>query len=242
MPPRRSTLPIFYLEFPTQYLAASTFLRFQEHHESPRFSGKSFSLETYMDWYAMGHGSFSYYTDRTGFNIPSSVLTPFRQGVLGRLSMKERALLHTLPAMADPYYIVASYKGVTPGTLAHEIVHGHFHLSSAYADAVQDTLALKKNVVGAKELRMLLQRTRHGEYAIEDEMNACLLTGLPDITSRSARSLKPLQGMLQALFHHFFGYTISALGSEVHLAKSVIPLSYRRFTTALRAQRELWEI
>ncbi len=36
---------IFLLSFPTQEYLAKTFLRFQEHYESPEFRGKIFSLE-----------------------------------------------------------------------------------------------------------------------------------------------------------------------------------------------------
>ena len=43
---------LFLVRFNTQYELASTFLRIQEHWESSRFSGRVFSLEEYMDWYA----------------------------------------------------------------------------------------------------------------------------------------------------------------------------------------------
>ena len=44
-----------------QYTLASAFLRFQEHYESPKFRGEIFSLEEFMDWYAVEVGNFTYY-------------------------------------------------------------------------------------------------------------------------------------------------------------------------------------
>ncbi|MEK7106247.1 MAG: ABC transporter ATP-binding protein, partial [Patescibacteria group bacterium] len=69
---------IYLVEAPTQYALASTFLRFQEHYESPKFRGQFFSLEEFMDWYAEEYGNFTYYKDWTGFNIPSYILKSFR--------------------------------------------------------------------------------------------------------------------------------------------------------------------
>ena len=51
---------IYLLRFRTQYELAATFLRVQEHYESPKFHGRVFSLEQYMDWYAADRGNFTY--------------------------------------------------------------------------------------------------------------------------------------------------------------------------------------
>jgi hypothetical protein len=71
---------VYLLRSKTQYELASTFLRIQEHYESPFFSGKIFSLEQYMDWCAARTGSFTYYEDSSGFSVPSSALQPFYEG------------------------------------------------------------------------------------------------------------------------------------------------------------------
>ena len=48
---------IIFLEADTQYELASTFMRLQEHYESPKFRGKKVDLEEYMDWYAKEYRS-----------------------------------------------------------------------------------------------------------------------------------------------------------------------------------------
>src|ERR1700730_3525707 len=84
---------IYLLRFKTQYQLTATFLRVQEHYESPRFHGRIFSLEQYMDWYASRYGNFTYYQDWAGFNVPSTALQPFYEGKFDPLSEKEMQLL-----------------------------------------------------------------------------------------------------------------------------------------------------
>ena len=54
---------IFHLKFNSQQELAETFLRFQEHYESPKYRGKVFTLGEFRKWYTDVHGSFSYYQD-----------------------------------------------------------------------------------------------------------------------------------------------------------------------------------
>jgi hypothetical protein len=83
---------IHLLVFDNQYDLASTFLRFQEHYESPEFAGKVFTLDEYKNWYinhsprASKDGVFTYYEDWNGFNIPSKILKPFYGGKFSPLS------------------------------------------------------------------------------------------------------------------------------------------------------------
>ena len=84
---------IYLIQAATGYQLASTFLRFQEHYGSPRFRGRRFTLEEYMDWYAAEYGGFTYFDDWEGFNIPSWVLSPFRNGEFDPLLRKEKKLL-----------------------------------------------------------------------------------------------------------------------------------------------------
>lgn len=74
---------ILEVHFDDPHDCAATFLRFQEHYESPEFRGKIFTLEEYQRWY-IAHsprgqttGAFTYEEDWTGFNIPSEILDPF---------------------------------------------------------------------------------------------------------------------------------------------------------------------
>jgi hypothetical protein len=85
---------IYLLRFKTQYELTSTFLRVQEHYESPQFHGRIFTLEQYMDWYVADNGAFTYFQDWSGFNVPSTAFQPFYEGV------KKGTLAHELaPAL-----------------------------------------------------------------------------------------------------------------------------------------------
>ena len=58
---------VFHLAFPSRYLLTSTFLRFQEHYESPHFRGKIFTREEFEDWYCGNQ--------RGGFNFAQNTQT-----------------------------------------------------------------------------------------------------------------------------------------------------------------------
>jgi len=55
-------------------------LRFEEYYESPRFKGRIFTFDEYRKWYVKNSpkgkktGRFTYYSDWSGFNIPSYAL------------------------------------------------------------------------------------------------------------------------------------------------------------------------
>lgn len=139
---------IYHLHFPTQYLLTSTFLRFQEHYESPKFRGKAFTLEVFMDWYANQNegGKFSYYEDWAGFNIPSFVLNAFYRGKFDPLTRKEQALLDLFLGIKGRFYIVGTYGNCNDieqieKTLCHEIAHGLFYTDVVYRREVKRILA-----------------------------------------------------------------------------------------------------
>lgn len=125
----------------TQEHLASTFLRFQEHYESPEFRGKIFTLEEYKEYYTKKHGEFSYYKDWSGFNVPSYVFEPFRQGKFDPLSTKESRLLSLLRAYKGKFYVIGTYerkdeKQKEEITLQHETAHGLFYTVPEYKEEI----------------------------------------------------------------------------------------------------------
>jgi hypothetical protein len=114
---------IYLLRFKTQYELTSTFLRVQEYYESPRFQGRIFTLEQFMDWYAAQYGSFSYFEDWSGFNVPSTAFQPFFDGKFDPLTHE---LAHAL------FFTDAAYREAV-----HEAMRGY------------DTSALEKKLVEA---------------------------------------------------------------------------------------------
>ena len=161
---RRVADGIFLVRFKTQYALASTFLRIQEHYESSRFRGRVFTLEDYMDWYAATFGAFTYFEDWSGFNVPSTALTPFYQGKFDPLLRKEQCLLRLFRMERSPFYVI----GATSGTdLTHEIAHALFFTRPSYRTAVlaamreYDTRALEKDLAGRGYHRLVLTDEAH---------------------------------------------------------------------------------
>lgn len=172
--------PIYLVTFSNQYLAASTFMRLQEHYESPspRFRGKTFDLESFMDAYAKRHGdAFSYFEDWVGFNVPSRAVKPFLKGKFDPLSRKERALLDIVKDVDEPFYLIGAPASES-GIIAHEFVHGLFFTVPKYR---ADVLACVRSMRHTKPMRRMRKRLRKMGYCTEvldDEHNAYLVTGL----------------------------------------------------------------
>lgn len=194
---------VFLVEAARQYDLASTFLRFQEHYESPRFRRRTFTLEQFMDWSAGERGDFTYYSDWAGFNIPSWVLEPFRSGRFDPLLEKERALLELFREEPDPFYIVGVVGdgvSVDRATLEHELAHALYATCDAYRRDVRaclrglDTAALERDLLDLGYCRQVLR----------DEVHAYLLTeklGAKHDRRRSA----PVRECLKAIFREHGG-------------------------------------
>ena len=200
-----------------QYTLASAFLRFQEYYENPKFRGEIFSLEKFMDWYAVKFGNFTYYNDWTGFNIPSSVLKPFREGKFNPLSKKEQRLLELLPDVPEPFYVVGVFGAKSDlSTLKHELVHGLFYTVPEYREKVLRAVAGK-----AKALRRILKKAGYHSAVWDDEVNVYLVAGVADLADDGFKwtpALRVLQRELRSIFHEQFGFAIRQ-ANEAHILK-----------------------
>jgi hypothetical protein len=201
---RRVAKGIYLLRFKTQYELAATFLRVQEHYESPKFHGRIFSLEQYMDWYAARYGDFTYYKDWSGFNVPSTAFATFYRGKFDPLSEKEKQLLRLFENLRDRFYVIGIHESGAKSTLAHELAHALFFTDSAYRDAVRaamrgyDTSALERK----------LAEVGYGKHVIPDEVQAYLV-GPSSKLSPASRRLAPLRRKLRALFKaHSNGFSL----------------------------------
>ncbi len=189
---------VFLLEFDTQYELAATFLRFQEHYESPRFRGRIFTLEAFMDWYAREYSSFTYYQDWGGFNIPAEVLKPFYAGSFDPLLDKEKHLLRLFHREKGNFYVLGMAREGRAAdriTLEHELAHALFHTRPDYRREVlatlndYDTGALEKKLIADGYHRKMLK----------DEVHAYLLTE-PHGSAAARRRLTPLRRRLRKLY------------------------------------------
>jgi len=200
-------LPIYLVESKTKQNLAETFMRFQEYYESPVFKGKCFSVEEFAAWYAKEYGSFSYAQDWSGFNIPSWVLEPFKNGNFGNLTEKEQKLIDMFKNEEGDFYII----GATPkdewwaDTVRHEFVHGAFCVNQNYRENVNYLLNSKKPAT----VKKALGKMGYGKNVLEDEMNAYLLTEPQTLAKDiSLGDGAGLRDVLDDVFKKYFGFSM----------------------------------
>lgn len=190
---------IHLLIFDTQRDITSTFLRFQEHYESPQFRGKIFSLEEFKKWYIQNSpkgrktGKFTYYTDWNGFNIPSYALKPFYQGKFDPLSEQEKKILEIFKNKSEPFYIIGIYRKTKKINLLlkHEVAHGLFYTNKNYRHEILEVLS-KFNIEPIKE--ELRSKAGYNEQVLEDEVHSHGISSAKKLKTKIPRELtKQLQ-------------------------------------------------
>jgi hypothetical protein len=185
---------IYLLMFPSQYQLASTFLRLQEYYESPKYKGRIFSLEEFMDWYAKKHrNKFTYFTDWAGFNVPSTVFQTFYQGKFDPLLEKEKKLLQLFKDVAQPFYVIGIYKH---SDFTHELAHALYFTNKHYNNDVKEAMAQYDTSSFAR--RVL---SGYAKHVIPDEVQANLVA--PGRLDQRFRALIPLQSQLRRLFKQY---------------------------------------
>jgi len=193
---------IHLLIFENQQDITSTFLRFQEHYESPEFRGKIFTFDEFQEWYVKNSpkgavsGEFTYYSDWNGFNIPSYILKPFYNGKFNPLSEQERSFLDIFKDEGGTFYIIGVHKEskIKDQLLKHEIAHGLFYTNDSYRLEVQQTLSRFDDIKKIKEELSL--KAGYHEEVLEDEVHAYsidyesnLKTPIPEKLSEELRKL-----------------------------------------------------
>lgn len=163
---------------------ARTFLRFQEHYESPEFAGKIFTLEEFEKWYTAASpsgiktGRFTYYEDWGGFNIPSYIFRPFFRGLFDPLSVREISLLDNFRGIQDKdFYVIGNSGENSKLVLKHEVSHGLFYLNDKYKQEV--TKIVNSLSQGEqKPIQDFLLQMGYCEKVLLDETHAFVLTNL----------------------------------------------------------------
>lgn len=166
---------IFNLVFTNRRDMAATFVRFQEHYESPSFRGKTFSKTQFKKWYrTQKNGKFSYYRDWSGFNIPSYVLNAFYEGSFRFKTDREKALLdqfESLHRSGQKFYIVGTLEGHTVA-VNHEVAHGLYYINPDYKKAVDKILA----TVDLTAFHKWISSIGYHDAVLDDEAHAFLAT------------------------------------------------------------------
>ena len=128
----------------TQEELGLTFMRFQEYYESSNidFRGKIFTQGQLRRWYSETYGSNSYHSHWIGFNFPSKVLTPFKEGLFDPLTVEEQRLLDLFKYRSDDFYIIGAQSSAT---LRHELSHALYASNPKYRDEINKFLNKNKN-------------------------------------------------------------------------------------------------
>jgi len=165
---------IFQVNFKSQKKLAKTFLRFQEFYESPKFKNTIFTLREFKHWYKSKHGSFSYYTDWNGFNIPSYILKPFLSGKFNPLYGEEIRLISLLKDILKldyPFYIIGTCDSCKVA-LKHEMCHALYSTCLEYTNLVKKEL----DKYDLSELKQWLIEEGYCEEVLDDECQAYIIS------------------------------------------------------------------
>ena len=146
-----------------------TFIRFQEYYESPNpdFRGKIFTLGVVRQWYSIKYGADTYHHDWTGFNFPSRILLPFKQGLFDPLTSEEIELLNLFKYRHDNFYIMGAQNSAT---LRHELSHALYDSNQKYRNEIDSYI--KKNKRGLAKTRKYILDKGYAEEVLNDEIQA----------------------------------------------------------------------
>ncbi|PIN73914.1 ABC transporter ATP-binding protein [Candidatus Woesearchaeota archaeon CG10_big_fil_rev_8_21_14_0_10_45_16] len=189
---------IHLVRFRSQEDLGKTFLRFQEHFESPHFRGRYFTIAQFRQWYTSHSpegkktGRFTFYQDWGGFNIPSYVLKPFYKGRFNPLTNSEEKLLQQFQKHKQPYYIIGTYGNHTKDILRHEIAHALFYTNKRYRkEALKVIHSLPRESI-VQIYRFFARSKGYHHDVWLDEAHAYIMT-LKDLLKEEGIDVSPLK-------------------------------------------------
>ena len=143
--------------------------RFQEYYESPNpeFKGKIFTLGMVRQWYSIKYGADTYHHDWTGFNFPSKVLIPFKQGLFDPLTTEETELLNLFKYRNDHFYIMGAQN---VETLSHELSHALYDSNIKYKTEINKYI--NKNKKQLEKAKKYILEKGYDQEVINDELQA----------------------------------------------------------------------
>lgn len=146
-----------------------TFMRFQEYYESPNteFRGKIFTLGHLRQWYSETYGANNYESTWVGFNFPSHVLVPFKDGLFDPLTAEENNLLHLLRYRRDNFYIIGAQNS---NVLRHELSHALYSSNIKYKNEIDNFLSKNKSKLN-KTNKYILDKG-YSKDVLNDEIQA----------------------------------------------------------------------
>jgi hypothetical protein len=146
-----------------------TFMRFQEYYESPnpKFRGKIFTIGQLRHWYSENYGANNYHTTWVGFNFPSKVLSPFKEGLFDPLTIEEKRLLELLRYRRDNFYIIGAQNN---SVLRHELSHALYSSNLKYKNEIDSFIAKNKSKI--LKINKYILNKGYSKDVLNDEIQA----------------------------------------------------------------------
>lgn len=201
----REILPgVIQFNFSKRTDLTSTLLRFQEFYESPKFRNQFFSIPEFVRWYkTTRNGKFTYLTDWSGFNFPSSVVKVFRKKEIKKLTPREQQVLLNCPDNGK-FYIIGTYGKVNNKNykliLKHELAHALYYLDENYQKAVQKVLAK----MDCKPIYQYLKKLGYHQSVWVDETNAYILTDQDALLGSQITISRKVSHKLESLYTKYY--------------------------------------
>jgi hypothetical protein len=164
-----------------------TFMRFQEHYESanPKFRNNIFTVGQLRHWYSETYGANDYHLTWIGFNFPSKVLIPFKEGLFDPLTPEENKLLELFRYRKDNFYIIGAQNNTT---LRHELAHALYSSNEGYRKDIDNFI--KKHTAKLKKLRNILLKKGYCKEVLNDEIQAYITDNDdPEIINSTCQSV-----------------------------------------------------
>jgi hypothetical protein len=179
---------------------SATFVRFQEHYESPEFRGKIFSLDEYKTWYEDRYGGWTYEEDWSGFNFPGHILRPFRDGLFDPLTDGERELMALFDSLEGDFYVIGTND---PAAVEHEICHGLYHTDPGYKREM-DILVSNLPADQKGRLERFLIKAGYHEAVFVDEMQALIAANADELNKNKEHFPKEIVWPFREVYEKFF--------------------------------------
>lgn len=146
-----------------------TFMRFQEYYESanPLFKDNIFTQGQLRRWYSETYGSDCYHLHWVGFNFPSKILTPFKEGLFDPLTTEETRLINLFKYRQDHFYIIGAQNN---STLRHELSHALYASNVNYKKEIDNFINQNKKQL-TKIVKYILDKG-YCKEVLNDELQA----------------------------------------------------------------------
>lgn len=162
------------------------FWRAQEYYESsnPEIYKSSFTLLDYINWYCKtaGEGSFTYYDDFEGYNLPGDVCLKVMQVPFPDWNRYDSLFCQVVSNViinqgSAKFYLIGAKDGDI-AVMEHEVAHGLYALVPNYRKKM-DYLTNSLPDVAFDKIDKHLTKEGYNSEVLLDEIQAYMATGLP---------------------------------------------------------------